>query len=29
MINTKLGSVKIYYSSYNKAAGLKTNEKLH
>jgi len=27
MKNTKLGSV--YYSTYNKAAGLQKNEKLH
>ena len=27
MTNTKLGSVQIYYSTYNKAAGLEKNEK--
>jgi len=29
MKNTKLGSVQIYYSAYNKAAGLEKNEKLY
>ena len=29
MTNTKLGSVQIYYSTYNKAAGLEKNEKLY
>ena len=29
MKNTKLGSVQIYYSTYNKDAGLEKNEKLY
>jgi len=29
MKNTKLGSVQIYYSAYNKDAGLEKNEKLY